>query len=89
MPIISKITDLQKLKTIQQAIKTVNIAVAKAVRTVRGKRAFNRVLCDFIAVLSSLSVAIQSMNYSKFCQPTLHKNTKNITPFRHRKGVNH
>ncbi|AUB37706.1 hypothetical protein COO91_03653 [Nostoc flagelliforme CCNUN1] len=24
MPIISKITDLQKLKTIQQAIKTVN-----------------------------------------------------------------
>ncbi|MEH1931236.1 barstar family protein [Nostoc sp.] len=34
------------------------IAVAKAVRTVCGKRAFKSVLCDFIAVLSSLSVAI-------------------------------
>ncbi|MHC5779372.1 hypothetical protein [Nostoc sp.] len=34
------------------------IAVAKAVRTVGGKRAFNSVLCDFIAVLSYLSVAI-------------------------------
>ncbi|MHC5780036.1 element excision factor XisH family protein, partial [Nostoc sp.] len=35
-----------------------DIAVAKAVRTVGGKRAFNSVLCDFIAVLSYLSVAI-------------------------------
>ncbi|MEH1912018.1 LuxR C-terminal-related transcriptional regulator [Nostoc sp.] len=36
------------------------IAVAKAVRTVGGKRAFNSVLCDFIAVLSYLSVAIKA-----------------------------
>ncbi|MBN3946382.1 MAG: SRPBCC domain-containing protein [Nostoc sp. NMS7] len=37
------------------------MAVAKAVRTVRGKRAFKSVFCDFIAVLSSLSVAITAI----------------------------
>ncbi|MEH1909719.1 hypothetical protein [Nostoc sp.] len=41
------------------------IAVAKAVRTVGGKRAFNSVLCDFIAVLSYLSVAIPPVNHPK------------------------
>ncbi|MHC5720937.1 MAG: hypothetical protein ACYTX0_55190, partial [Nostoc sp.] len=37
------------------------IAIAKAVRTVGGKRPFNSVLYDFIAVLSYLSVAIPSV----------------------------
>ncbi|MEH1908406.1 hypothetical protein [Nostoc sp.] len=52
------------------------IAVAKAVRTVGGKRAFNSVLCDFIAVLSYLSVAIfdeaalrKAAGNPRACQP--------------------